>query len=313
MSDGPLAVIGAINVDLVISGAALPVAGQTVIGGSFARHQGGKGGNQAVAAARMFAEGAISYMSLGREAERRVAMYGAVGADELGASARDALRREGIFVDRVRTVDGVATGVALIVVDEAGENQISVAPGANASVGDLTEALAEEAPSLVLASCEVPLEALASCATFCAGHDVPFVVNPAPASPALTELVGAASVITPNRGELIALTSIDDLEGAVRQLRASNDDLVVVVTLGAEGALLVDAEGERRVAPPPVNVVDTTGAGDCFNGVLAASLWEGRSPEESVRRAVVAATLSTRAAGAREGMPRASELDAALG
>jgi ribokinase len=290
----PLAVLGAINVDLVVSGAALPAPGQTVVGGTFAQHHGGKGGNQAVAAARVL--------------DDRVVMLGAVGDDPMGAAARDALVAEGVDVTRVRTIAGTATGVALIAVDERGENQISVAPGANAAVERVTDDLDAERPALVLASCEVPLASLTETARWCSTHAVPFVLNPAPASADLAGLLDAASVVTPNRSEITELASVPDPREAARSLARTHPQLTVVVTLGETGAALVDSTGLTDVSAPQVDAVDTTGAGDSFNGVLAASLLEGRPAEESVRRACVAAALSTRVAGAREGMPTAAEL-----
>jgi ribokinase len=295
----PLAVLGAINVDLVVSGAALPAPGQTVVGGEFEEHQGGKGGNQAVAAARILGE--------------RVVMLGAVGDDPMGAAARDALATEGVDVSRVHPIAGASTGVALIAVDEQGENQITVAPGANTSVGDVTGDLDAERPALLLASCEVPVVALRSAAEWCAQHRVTFVLNPAPASDALRGLLEAAAVITPNRNEVSALEPgpTDPLDAA-RTIVDRVPGLVVVVTLGADGAAIVDDAGVRTVAAPSVDAVDSTGAGDCFNGVLAAGLVDARPVEEAVRRAVVAAALSTRVPGAREGMPTQRELAAAL-
>jgi ribokinase len=289
-----LAVLGAINVDLVVSGAALSAPGQTVVGGVFHEHQGGKGGNQAVAAARVL--------------EGRVLMLGAVGDDRMGAAAREALAADGVDVTRVRTIAGTATGVALIAVDEQGENQISVAPGANAVVDRVTDDLDAERPALVLASCEVPFVAVRSAAAWCADRGVPFVLNPAPASVELIAMLDAASIITPNRNEIDELAAIADPRDAARSLVRAHPQLTVVVTLGGAGATLADATGLIDVSAPQVDAVDTTGAGDCFNGVLAASLLEGRTTAESVRRACVAAALSTRVAGAREGMPTAAEL-----
>ncbi len=296
---GSLAVLGAINVDLVVSGAALPTPGQTVVGGTFQQHQGGKGGNQAVAAARILGG--------------RVAMLGAVGDDPMGAAARDALASEGVDVARVRSIAGTATGVALIAVDGAGENQITVASGANASVRDVGADLDDLRPAVVLASCEVPMGSIRSAADWCGARDVAFVLNPAPATGEVRALLETTSVLTPNRTEVTGLHAgtADPLEAA-RSIVARNPSLVVVVTLGAEGATIVDGVGIRRVRAPAVEAVDSTGAGDCFNGVLAAGLVEGRPIDDAVGRAVVAAALSTRVAGAREGMPTAVELAAAL-
>jgi ribokinase len=296
---GPLAVLGAINVDLVVSGTTLPAPGETVVGGLFHQHQGGKGGNQAVAAARVLGG--------------RVVMLGAVGGDPLGTEARDALAADRVDVSRVRTIPEMATGVALIAVDEQGRNQISVAPGANAAVRDVTHDLDAERPELVLASCEVPLAALRSAGGWCSDHGVHFVLNPAPASDGLGDLLDEVSVLTPNEGEVTRLAAgIVDPRPAARALIEHRPGLTVVVTLGGAGAAVVTSAGAVDIPAPSVRAVDTTGAGDCFNGVLAASVFEGRSIEESVRRACVAAALSTQVAGAREGMPTVDELAAFL-
>ncbi|MGZ8571896.1 MAG: ribokinase [Actinomycetota bacterium] len=295
MTDRPLAVLGAINVDLVVAGAALPGPGATVVGGAFARHHGGKGGNQAVAAAR---------------AGARVAMLGAVGGDPFGDEALGALDAEGIGVAHVQRSDA-PTGVALIVVDAEGENQIAVAPGANAAIGDLGENLDALDPSVVLVSCEVPIDAVRSAGSWCHTHDATFVLNPAPASPELREILDHAAVVTPNRVELAAL--VPDVTGTgskARELVQTYRGLAVVVTMGADGALLVDDGGPTKVDAPLVDpAVDTTGAGDCFNGVVAAALWNGVELTGAVHRGVVAAAMSVSVAGAREGMPTKEQID----
>ncbi len=294
---GRLAVVGAINVDLVVRAGALPRPGETVTGGSFARHQGGKGGNQATAAARASADAG------------HVVMIGAVGDDDLGVAARAALEDEGVDVAAVRTVERAATGVALIAVDAAGENQISVAPGANEALGDPTGALDRAHPALVLASAEVPIDALASAADWCAAHAVPFVLNPAPVAPTLRDLLGRTTILTPNEHEVATLSGVPDpLEGAAA-LRAAHPDLTVIVTLGVDGAIVVDDDGSERIAAPAVRVVDSTGAGDCFNGVLASGIAEGLPLRDAAERAVRAATMSVTEPGARAGMPTRAALD----
>ncbi|MEO8476815.1 MAG: ribokinase [Actinomycetota bacterium] len=284
MSDA-LAVLGAINVDLVVSGAALPAPGETVVGGAFSQHQGGKGGNQAVAAAR----------ALG--AAGKVAMIGAVGEDTFGTAARDALAQEGIDVTHVATAYDTATGVALIAVDGAGENQISVAPGANATVDTthVTSALDALAPAVVLASLEVPADAVHAAGEWCRAHEVPFVLNPAPAVEEAAALAGFATYVTPNETERAALGTLPD-------------EVTVIETRGARGVRILDHGATIDMPAPRVEPVDTTGAGDCFNGVLAASLVEGLTLEPAVARAVDAAARSTTVAGAREGMPRRTDL-----
>jgi ribokinase len=285
---GSVVVIGAINVDLVVSGAPLPAPGETVTGGVFAQHHGGKGGNQAVAAAR----------ALGGHG---VVMIGAVGNDSFGHDALDALRAEGVATS-VSMRPGVPTGVALICVAPDGENQISVAPGANAGLtaGNVTSAFAQvHEIAVVLASLEVSHAAVRAAAAWCSEHQVPFVLNPAPVQPWAAEVAALASYVTPNEHELGAMGTLPE-------------GIVVVETRGRDGVVIRSDGDEHRVEAPAVEAVDTTGAGDCFNGVFAAGLAEGLDAAAAAERAAVAAAISVTEVGAREGMPTREELDAFL-
>ncbi|MGZ6295633.1 MAG: PfkB family carbohydrate kinase [Candidatus Limnocylindrales bacterium] len=297
---GRLVVIGSLNVDMVVAGVPLPRPGQTVTGGHLETHQGGKGGNAAVAAARALRAG---------PAEGRVGLAGAVGDDPHGQAALVALRAESIDVAHVATRRDVATGVALIVVDPRGENQIAVAPGANATLtageaGAAAEALLRDG-GVLLASLEVPTAALEAAARAARARGALVMVNPAPVAAMTAALLDLAHVLTPNQGEL------DELGGRAALL-AGRPDLQLVVTLGGEGLLVVDGEGERRIPALQLAVVDTTGAGDTLSGVLAAGLLEGLPWLEAVRRAGVAASLSVTIAGAREGMPERAQIDRAM-
>ncbi|HEX6844041.1 MAG TPA: PfkB family carbohydrate kinase, partial [Actinomycetota bacterium] len=238
----------------------------------------------------------------------------AVGEDAHGRAARAALAAEAVDVAHVRSLPDVATGVALISVDAKGQNQITVAPGANQALEDLAEELAAVSPGLVLASCEVDHAALLSASRWCGEHEVPFVLNPAPASLRLRGLLDHATVTTPNAEEVLDLTAAEtEAVPAARALRRRTERLAVVITLGEDGAYVVDADGEELIDAPLADAVDTTGAGDCMNGVLAAGLLAGLPLRQAVRRAVVAASLSVQVAGAREGMPSAAEIDGAIG
>lgn len=281
---GSVVVIGAINVDLVVSGAPLPAPGHTVTGGVFAQHHGGKGGNQAVAASR----------ALGGQG---VVLVGAVGNDALGHDALEALRAEGVATS-VAMRPGVPTGVALICVGPDGENQISVAPGANGELTatDVTSAFGQvHEIGVVLASLEVSQAAVRAAAAWCSEHETPLIVNPAPAQPWVAEVASLASYVTPNEHELVALGSLPD-------------GVVVVETRGPEGVIIRRRGQETRVEAPKVEAVDTTGAGDCFNGVFAAGFAEGMDAKEAAGRAAIAAALSVTKVGAREGMPTRGEL-----
>jgi ribokinase len=297
-------VVGSINVDLVCVTDRLPRAGETVAGGRFARHGGGKSANQAVAAARLGAS---------------VSFVGAVGRDDMGDDAVRELEAEGIDVSGVARVDA-PTGVALIVVDAAGENQIAVASGANA---ELTPAHIEHAlqgllasgdesppaaPGIVLLGHEVSPEVVVAAARAANAAGWPVVLNPAPAR----ELPDArCAVLTPNASEAAQLTDRDDPAEAAAAL-AADTGAAVLVTLGGDGALLLEPGTDPLHLPAAkVDVVDTTGAGDTVNGALAAELAAGGSLEAAARFALAAAALSTRKPGARGGMPTRAEVEAA--
>ena len=285
---GSVVVVGAINVDLVVSGAALPAPGQTVTGGVFAQHHGGKGGNQAVAASR----------ALGG---RGVVLVGAVGNDALGHDALEALRAEGVATS-VAMRPGVPTGVALICVGPDGENQISVAPGANAELtaADVTSAFGQvHEIGVVLASLEVSQAAVRAAAAWCSEHETPLIVNPAPAQQWVADVASLATYVTPNEHELEAMGALPH-------------GVVVVETRGPEGLIIRRGGQETRVEAPKVDAVDTTGAGDCFNGVFAAGLAERMDVVDAAERATAAAALSVTKVGAREGMPTRQTLDSFL-
>ncbi len=287
-----IAVVGSVNRDLVARVEHHPVPGETVLGSGHETMPGGKGANQAVAAAR-----------LGRD----VVFVGRVGADEAGRDLVAEFEREGVDVDHL-TVDAVApSGLAIITVDDAGENAIVVSPGANAHVSstDVEGASAVLMTATVtLLQLEIPMEAVHAAATASEGI---VILNAAPAAHLPAALLSSIDVLVVNRGELATLTGSGDPLSA-RSLPVP----VTVVTLGAEGARIVRADTRESVAAIDVTPVDTTGAGDTFCGALAAGLDDGLSLEASVRRAVVAGSLAVTAIGARSGMPTAAELEGAL-
>lgn len=302
---GHVVAVGAINVDLVTRTERLPGPGETVVGGGLGRFGGGKGANGAVAAARLGAT---------------VRLIGAVGVDDDGRRTLEDLRAEGVDVVGVAELDGVATGAALIVVDAAGENQIAVASGANdaVSVEHVRATLDDALPGAgcVLVSAEIPDATVEAAVQAAAAAGVPCVLNPAPARAALLRAADHGAILTPNAGEARALTGEDDPVVAARAL-AARTGAAVVVTLGADGALVCapgdgtdGTAGQEPVRLPahPATVVDTTGAGDAFNGALAAGLAEGRALREAVDRALVVGALAVGRAGARGGMPTAAEV-----
>jgi ribokinase len=286
---GTVVVVGSINVDLVFGVERLPRPGETVTGGTFERHGGGKGANQAVAAAR---------------AGATVRFVGAVGNDDPGTQALCELQQEGVDVSQVVRLDSVATGVASIVIDADGENQIAVASGAN---GELDERIVEHAlasiklprDGVLLLNFEIRDPALLAAARSAAAAGIEtIVVNPAPARALPPELTELRPLLTPNAIEAAALADERDPESAARALSARTH-APVIVTLGAEGALIVTGKVCERFGAPVVRAVDTTGAGDVFNGVVAASLANGRSISDAVPLAVQAAAESVQHRGAR--------------
>lgn len=295
---GTVCVVASINVDLVVEVPRLPLPGETVTGGRFSIHDGGKGANQAVAAAR---------------AGARVELIGAIGDDEHGRRAMAALEREGIGLEGLRVHPTEPTGVALIVVGPRGENQIAVALGANDTL-ELDEADHARIASadVVLTSHEVPaavvLDTLA--AVHAAGGRS--ILNPAPARALSADILHLGPILTPNEHELVVAIGNDVTETALDELVARHAG-PVVVTQGAAGALLAQGPERERfpgfVAPA---VVDTTGAGDTFNGILAAWLASGASLADAIRAANAGAALSIGAAGAREGMPTLEQIEGLL-
>lgn len=318
-------VVGAVNVDMVVTAPRLPGPGETVVGPGVERYGGGKGANAAVAAAR---------------AGARVRYVGAVGDDDLGRGALAELRAEGIVVDDVTVYDRTPTGVALIVVDEKGENQIAVGAGANDRVSPDTVRAALRAASgvgCVLVSTEIPGSAVTAAVEEAAAAGVPCVLNPAPVIPVLAGLLKHRPLLTPNAGELAVLATVvggadrprtGDTERVAPESRPPGvpvDALArarelgertrsaVVVTLGGDGVLVVAPDGATEHLPPcPTTVRDTTGAGDTFNGVLATRLAAGDDLASAARAANAAAALSVAAVGARGGMPSAAAIRSAL-
>jgi ribokinase len=288
-------VFGSINMDLVVESAVFPRLGETLPGSSFSLHAGGKGANQAVAAARLGAQ---------------VTMLGRVGTDSFGAELRARLAAEGVDTRWVHDTPSVSTGVAAITVCNA-DNAIVVVAGANAELSpadlDAAESAFAEA-DIVLAQLEVPLPTVERGAEIAARYRKPFVLNPAPAAPLSQSLLARCALITPNQYELgIALGRADgSWQELLNQLQGR-----AVLTRGAEGAYFADASGALHHQPGfVVRPVDTTGAGDTFNGALGA-FWD-LGLEEAVRRGCAAGALSATKRGAQDSMPTLAELTAFL-
>ncbi|OII67825.1 ribokinase [Streptomyces sp. CC77] len=290
-----IAVLGSANMDLVAYARRAPRLGETVRGREFRTVPGGKGANQAVAAAR--AGGTVS-------------MIGAVGSDDFGARLRAGLEESGVDTALLRTEEG-PSGTAHIVVDDEGGNAIVVVPGANAAVTGLSPADEEciAAAGALLLQLELPLDAVAAGAEAARRHGVRTVLTPAPALHLPDELLASVDLLLPNEHEAAELTGAADPAAAAQELLRLVPE--VVVTLGSAGCLHA-ARGTRPVTVPArrVRAVDTTAAGDTFAGALAVALGEGRPMPQALSWASAAASLSVQRRGASSSMPYRAEIDA---
>jgi ribokinase len=298
----PIVVVGSINLDLVASTQRIPQVGETVIGRTFTTFFGGKGANQAVAVAR------LGYP---------VSMVGNVGNDAFGTQLRDGLAEAGVNAEYVGTVEG-SSGTALIITAANGENSIVVVPGAN---GHLTpKSLERAAPLLrqagfILAQLEIPLETIEYLAEFAERHEIPFMLDPAPARELPTSLLRRVSWLTPNETETRELlrTNLEDDE---QSAQAAADQLLsrgvknVVLKLGSRGCLVAHgSQCKERIPAFSVSAVDTTAAGDAFNAGFAVGLISGYSARESGVFASAVAALSVTRPGAQPSMPRGDEVE----
>ncbi len=296
---GHVLVVGSLNMDYVGDAPHIPAPGETVLGGALQRFHGGKGGNQAVAAARLGAS---------------VRFVGAVGEDAVGAELIAGLTSEGVDCHAVRRVAG-ASGCALITVAASGENAITVLPGANRAVPPPpfdTSTSPLNGAALLLLQLEIPLAVNRAWAQAARAQGVPVLLNLAPMQAAASELLAQVDVLVVNQGELSALVGAQGGVEAQSHRAAQLGPAQVLVTLGAQGCALLSA-GHIHLAPARVvKVLDTTGAGDCFVGAWAAAQATGQDSLAALQWANVAAALSCTRAGARGGMPSAAAVNAWL-
>jgi len=295
-------VIGSLNMDLVTRAPRLPKGGETLIGHSFATVSGGKGANQAVAAARLGA---------------RVAMVGCVGNDDYGVQLREALLTEQIDCQAVSTVED-SSGVALIVVDDNSQNAIVIVAGAN---GAMTPAVIDrfdavlQAADVIICQLEIPDATVGHALKRARALGKTVILNPAPASlPLPADWFAAIDYLIPNESEASALSglpvdSLQSAESAANQLIAMGAGKVII-TLGAQGSLFANGKGFEHFPAPKVQAVDTTAAGDTFVGGFAAALASGKSEAEAIRYGQVAAALSVTRAGAQPSIPTMSDVQA---
>lgn len=295
-------VVGSLNIDLVMQVERLPLPGETIKAGSFHTFGGGKGANQAVAAVRLGGT---------------VAMVGAVGADGYGQQLLRQLKADGVDVARVRQIRDATTGTALIVVDSSGRNQIVIAAGANDRITPehLHDSFAKaDSGGVCLLQLETPMDIVTAAARQAREAGMTVVLDPAPAAPLPADLLRHVHVITPNETETLALTGIEvtDVESAAKAGRALLDLGVdaAIIKMGAMGALLLEGSEQYYRPALKVQAVDTTAAGDAFNGALGVALSNGLSLSRAMDFATTVAALAVTRAGAQPSLPTADEVTA---
>lgn len=294
-----ITVVGSLNMDLIVNTERIPVEGETVLGHGFRQAEGGKGANQAVAAARLGAD---------------VAMIGAVGNDDYGTRLTDALARDGIRTDTVIRSDE-PTGVAVIIINGRGNNCITVASGANFT---LTPADIEACDALIarsnvlLTQLETPLDTVLRACELARTHGCLTVLNPAPATDLPDELLARIDLLTPNETELALLSgrSTDTLEQCERAGRVLLERGVktLLVTLGEHGSLLMTSERTEHIPAFLVAMTDSTAAGDCFNGALVTALERGETLDDAISFAMKAAAMAVTRRGAQPSLPTAEDM-----
>jgi ribokinase len=298
---GHILVVGSSNTDMVVMSERIPGPGETILGGSFFMNPGGKGANQAVAAAR---------------AGGQVVFVCRVGDDVFGRQAVRHFQESGIDTSYVVVDQVQASGVALITVDRHGENSITVASGANAALDSAdvdAAAVAVRDASVVLTQLETPLATVAHLAGLASSHKKLFILNPAPAAPLTDAIMKKVDILTPNEHEAALLTglnvnNLNDASRAASLLRAKGP-ATIMITMGAEGVLVLHDGKEHQVPSVKVKPVDTTAAGDVFNGALAVALAEKQSMLDAVRFACKAAAISVTRKGAQASAPYRNEIE----
>ncbi len=299
-----ITVVGSFSMDLTVTMSQFPKEGQTIIGKKMLKNPGGKGANQCIAAARLGGD---------------TAMIGMVGNDENGAVIKKLFQDEGVDIAHVLTTDKEPTTIALIEIDETGQNKIVVVPAANFvySVNDLNQikdVLAET--EIVVAQLEMRMDVMEELAKICEEHHIPMILNPAPAAQLSDELLKRVTYLTPNESELSVIadhpvSTLDEIKDSA-QILLNRGVKHVVATLGEKGALIADEDGMRVIEGYCVKAIDTVAAGDSFNGALAKALTDGKNLEEAVRLANAVGALTVTKHGAIPSLPTKEEVEAFL-
>jgi ribokinase len=293
---GHIVVVGSINMDLVVRAPRHPQPGETILGTTFDTFPGGKGANQAVAAARLGGP---------------VRMVGRVGSDSFGDLLLATLQRDGIDTTYVLRTDNVSSGVALITVSDSGQNNIVVVPGANGALSPEDIRAADSAfagAAVVLLQLEIPLETVAEAIQAARRHGARVILNPAPARALGQELLSEIDYLIPNEHELLLLSQAQTVPLASQSLKDAGVKCLIV-TLGSEGVLVIAGTDPQPIRPHTVQVVDTTAAGDAFVGAFAVALTEGRPVIEAASWGNAAGALSVTKAGAQPSLPTRNQLE----
>lgn len=299
MSKNKIIVIGSANTDMVVKSKSLPLPGETLMGGTFFMHAGGKGANQAVAAARLGGH---------------VTLVAKLGDDIFGKQTIAGLQKENINTDYVFTDPVAPSGTAIIMVNEEGENCIVVAPGANANlvhadietVKNITEA------AIILMQLEIPMETIEAVAIDAKANNQKIIINPAPAQALTDALLNGLFLVTPNETEAALLTGVTVTDEVTASVAADvflkKGVQNVVITLGRQGAFFKNADLIFKISAPIVTAVDTTAAGDTFSGALAVAITEGMDWEQAIGFAIEAASISVTRMGAQPSVPYRHEI-----
>jgi ribokinase len=303
MSTNKIIVIGSANTDMVVKSKTLPLAGETILGGVFLMNAGGKGANQAVAAARLGGH---------------VTLVTKVGDDIFGKQTVDGLNKEGINTDYVFVDDEAPSGTALIMVNEDGENCIVVAPGANANLlpADISKIKNINEAEIILMQLEIPMETIIAVAKIAKANHQKVIINPAPAQVLSDELLKGLFLVTPNETEATLLTGIK-VEDEATASQAAEVFLKkgvqnVIITLGKQGAYFQNADVKLKIPAPVVKALDTTAAGDTFSGAISVALTENMNWENAIKFAIEAASISVTRMGAQASVPYRNEMDLQL-